>query len=145
MNISSIKPEKALLSILKKNSGRDNTGKVSVRHQGGRQKRFYRHIDFKRDKREISGHILSIEYDPNRSANIALVEYKDKERRYILHPEGLHMGDAVIAGNTDIMKPGNALPLEKIPLGLEIHNIELYPGKGGQIVKSAGSAAVIVA
>lgn len=142
---SNSKPQKSLTVILKKNSGRDNSGQVSVRHQGGRQKRYYRIIDFKRDKIDVSGKVISIEYDPNRTAYIALIEYKDKERRYIIHPEGLKVGDTVKSGKSDKIKPGNAMKLIDIPLGVDIHNIELYPGKGGSMVKSAGSAAQIIA
>lgn len=145
MRFSNTKPEKNLTYILPKKSGRDNTGKVSIRHQGGRQKRFYRMIDFKRDKTGIEGTILRIEYDPNRTANIALIEYTDGERRYVLHAEGMNVGDIITSGVVDNMRPGSALPLSSIPLGVEIHNIELYPGKGGKIVKSAGSSAVLVA
>lgn len=139
------KPQKKLTHILKKHSGRDNTGQVSVRHQGGRQKRYYRVIDFKRDKRDMTATVVGIEYDPNRSANIALLKYEDGEKRYILHPEGLKVGDTVVAGKTDKINPGNAMSIADMPLGVEIHNIEMYPGKGGQVVKSAGSSAVIIA
>lgn len=142
---SRTKPHKPLTVLLKKHSGRDNSGTISVRHQGGRQKRYYRIIDFKRDKRDIEAKVIQIEYDPNRSANIALVEYTDGEKRYILQPSALKVGDTVIAGITDKMTPGNALPLSQLPLGTEIHNVELYPGKGGQIVRSAGSSATIIA
>ena len=142
---SRTKPQKHLTKILKKNSGRDNTGQISVRHQGGRQKRYYRMIDFKRDKRDSEATVLQIEYDPNRTANIALVEYKDGEKRYIIHPDGLKVGDTIITGKTDKIKPGNAMAIADIPLGTVIHNIELYPGKGGQMVKSAGAGATIIA
>src|SRR3989338_2259747 len=145
MHFSNTKPEKKLITILKKRSGRDNTGQISVRHQGGRQKRYYRHIDFKRDKHDIQAKVIDIQYDPNRTANIALVEYEDAEKRYILHPDGLKIGNLIISGKTDNIKPGNSMALADIPLGVEVHNIELYPGKGGQIVKSAGSSAVVVA
>lgn len=145
MSFSNTKPVKNLTTILKKNSGRDSSGKITVRHRGGRQKRYYRAIDIKRDKRDVQGTVVQIEYDPNRTANIALVEYKDGERRYILQPAGLKVGDKVSAGKTDKIKPGNAMALEDIPLGTEIHNIELKPMQGGQIVKSAGSSAVIIA
>jgi large subunit ribosomal protein L2 len=137
-------PEKKLIRILKKHSGRNNQGKVTVRHQGGRQKRYYRIIDFKRDKHDIEATVSKIEYDPNRTAYIALVEYEDKERRYILSPEGLKVGDKITAGEKVEIKTGNALPLRNIPLGVTVHNIELTPGKGGQIVRSAGSFAVLV-
>lgn len=136
---------KKLKIILKKHSGRDNTGQVSVRHQGGRQKRYYRLIDFKRDKKNVEGRVMAIEYDPNRTVNIALVEYKDGEKRYILQPQGLKVGDSVISSDQAEVSPGNAMMLKHIPLGTPIHNIELYPGQGGQMVRSAGSYAEIVA
>lgn len=142
---SRTKPEKSLTKILKKRSGRDRTGQISVRHQGGRQKRYYRMIDFKRDKQNIEGQVIRIEYDPNRTANIALIEYADKERRYIIHPVGLNIGDTVISGDKADIKIGSAKMLKDLPLGTEIHNIELYPGQGGAIVKSAGASAVIAA
>jgi len=145
MKLSGNRPVRSLTTILKKRSGRDNSGQISVRHQGGRQKRLYRTIDFKRDKLNVEGTVLRIEYDPNRSANIALIEYADGDVRYILHPEGLKDGDKVYSGKTDEMKPGYAMALESVPLGVEIHNIELKPGQGGQIVKSAGSSAVVIA
>lgn len=145
LRLSQIEPEKSLIRILPKNSGRDNSGHISVRHQGGRQKRYYRIIDFKRDKKDVEGEIASIEYDPNRNVNIALVKYKDGEKRYILHPEGLKIGDKVMSGEKADLKIGNSLPLKNIPLGIEIHNIELYPGKGGQIIRSAGGSATIIA
>lgn len=135
---------KKLKVILKKHSGRNNQGKITVRHQGGRQKRYYRIIDFKRDKKDIKGKIISIEYDPNRTANIALVEYEDGEKRYILSPEGLKINDEIIAGDNGEIKLGNALPLKNIPIGVGVYNIELYPGKGGQIVRSAGVSATII-
>jgi large subunit ribosomal protein L2 len=138
-------PEKKLIHILKKHSGRDSSGSISVRHQGGRQKRYYRVVDFKRDKRGISAKVLRIEKDPNRNSHIALVEYKDKELRYIIHPKDLKVGDAIIAGENADIKVGNALPLKKIPLGIQVHNIELYPGKGGQMMRGAGSYAVVIA
>lgn len=139
------KPEKKLIEILAKHSGRDTTGQVSVRHQGGRHKRYYRSIDFKRNKVGVSAKVLSIEYDPNRTANIALLLYTDGEKRYILAPNGIKTGDFVYTGKESEIKPGNALPLEALPIGTTIHNIELIPGKGGQIVRSAGSAAVVLA
>lgn len=138
-------PEKKLSVILKKHSGRDASGHVSVRHQGGRQKRYYRIIDFRRDKRDISAKVIGVEYDPGRTAYIALVEYSDGERRYILHPEGVKKDDTVISGKSVEVKVGNALPLRAIPLGTPIHNIELYPGQGGQIIRSAGGYATIIA
>jgi len=131
--------------ILKKNSGRDSAGQVSVRHQGGRHKRFYRVIDFARDKHGIKGKVVSIEYDPNRSADVALIQYEDGEKRYILAPLGLKIGDTVESGEDAEIAVGNALPLEKIPIGTPIHNIELTRGKGGQIVRSAGEQAFVMA
>lgn len=135
---------KKLRIILKKHSGRNNQGKITVRHQGGRQKRYYRIIDFKRDKRDIEGKIITIEYDPNRTANIALVEYTDGEKRYILAPEGLKVGDKIISGENAEIKVGNAIPLRNIPIGINVHNVELYPKRGGQIVKSAGATATVI-
>ncbi len=142
---NSVEPQKNLISILKKHSGRDNSGTVSVRHQGGRQKRFYRAIDFKRDKRNMKAKVIGFEYDPNRNSNLALVEYKDKERRYILHPVGLQVGHEIVAGEKAEIKTGNALPLKNIPLGINAHNIELYPGKGGQMMRGAGTYATVIA
>lgn len=137
--------EKRLRRILLKHSGRNHTGQVTVRHQGGREKRFLRLIDFKRDKREIPAKVTALEYDPNRTANVALLSYADGEKRYILAPEGLKVGDTLITGEKAELNPGNALPLAKIPVGMPIHNLELRPGKGGQIIRSAGSAAIIQA
>ncbi|MBI2066295.1 50S ribosomal protein L2 [Candidatus Woesebacteria bacterium] len=131
-----------LVRILKKNSGR-SSGKVTVRHQGGRAKRFLRDIDFGRDKKDVWGRVESIEYDPNRSAEIALIFYEDGEKRYILAPNALKVGDKIISSEVAPIEPGNALPLDKIPAGTAIHNIEIRPGKGGQLVKSAGSAATV--
>lgn len=141
----SSKPHKGLIEILKKHSGRNNSGKVTVRHQGGRQKRYYRIIDFKRNKRDIEGIVQTIEYDPNRNAHIALINYADGEKRYILHPNTLKVNDVVSAGETVDVKVGNALPLRNIPLGIEVHNIELYPGMGGQMIRGAGGAGVVIA
>jgi len=137
-------PRSLKIDIVKE-QGRDAEGKVSVRHRGGGSKRFLRKIDFKRDKKDIVGKVEEIQYDPNRNVNIALVLYKDGERRYILAPEGLKVGDEVLAAENAEIKPGNALPLRNIPLGVPIHNLELIPGKGGQIVRGAGSMAVILA
>lgn len=137
-------PEKRLTHILPKKSGRNNQGIVTVRHQGGRQKRYLRTIDFKRDKLNIPARVSSIEYDPNRTANIALLNYSDGEKRYILHPEGLKIGDKIIASLEADIKPGNALPLNKIPIGTMVHNIELVKGRGGQLIRSAGSYATIL-
>ncbi len=139
------RPEASLTEVLKKNSGRNSYGRITVRHKGGGNRRKYRVIDFKRSKLDMEGKVLRLEYDPNRSAYIALVEYTDGERRYILAPLGLKAGDTVIASAAADIKPGNALPLEKIPVGTVIHNIELYPGKGAQLVRSAGAAAQLMA
>jgi len=140
-----VKPEKSLVEVLKKNAGRNSYGRITVRHQGGGNRQKYRVIDFKRSKREMTAKVLRLEYDPNRSAFIALVEYEDGERRYILAPVGLSVGDAVQASAAADIKPGNALPLANIPVGTVIHNIELYPGKGAQLVRSAGVAAQLMA
>ena len=140
-----VRPEKSLTEVLKKNAGRNSYGHITVRHQGGGNRQKYRIIDFKRDKREVEGKVLRLEYDPNRSAYIALVEYADGERRYILAPVGLGAGDAVMASAAADIKPGNALPMANIPVGTVIHNIELYPGKGAQLVRSAGVAAQLMA
>ena len=138
-------PEKSLLEVKKKNGGRNNYGRITVRHHGGGNRQKYRVIDFKRDKRDVEAKVLRLEYDPNRSAYIALVEYPDSERRYILAPVGLSVGDAIIAGEGADIKPGNSLPLANIPMGTVIHNIEMYPGKGAQLVRSAGNAAQLMA
>lgn len=131
-----------LKKILAKKSGRSN-GKVTVRHQGGRHKRFLREIDYKRDKKDVVGKVVSIEYDPNRNANIALISYTDGDKRYIIAPEALRVGASVTASEFASLEPGNALPLGKIPAGTQVHNIEIRPGKGGQMVRGAGSAAVV--
>jgi large subunit ribosomal protein L2 len=138
-------PEKKLVSMLKKHSGRDNSGQISVRHQGGRQKRYYRQIDFLRDKKDIEGKVIDIERDPNRNCHIALIEYKDGERRYILHPKDLKIGDVIVSGDNAEIKIGNALPLKNIPLGIQVHNVEMYKGRGGQMVRSAGTYAMVIA
>ncbi|UOO37829.1 50S ribosomal protein L2 [Oscillospiraceae bacterium CM] len=138
------KPERKLVEPLKKHAGRNSYGHITVRHQGGGNRRKYRIIDFKRDKAE-AGTVLRLEYDPNRTANIALVQYPDGERRYILAPVGLGTGDTVAASAAADIKPGNALPISAIPVGTVIHNIELYPGKGAQLVRSAGTAAQLMA
>ncbi|MGQ9488233.1 MAG: 50S ribosomal protein L2 [Armatimonadota bacterium] len=138
-------PEKSLLAPLKKSGGRNNQGRTTVRFRGGGNKRRYRIIDFKRDKIGVPGKVVGIEYDPNRSARIALIQYADGEKRYILCPEGLKVGNPILSGEDADIKPGNALPLRAIPLGTMIHNIELVPGKGGQLVRSAGVAAQLVA
>ncbi|MBI2641244.1 50S ribosomal protein L2 [Candidatus Roizmanbacteria bacterium] len=138
-------PKKSLTVILKKHSGRDSSGQVSVRHQGARHKRFYRFIDFKRDKRSSEGKVIGIEYDPNRNVPIALIQYPDGDKRYILQPKDLKVGGTVVASEKAEIKPGNALPLKNIPLGIQVHNVELYPGKGGQLLRGAGTYAVLVA
>lgn len=139
------KPEAGLTEALKSNAGRNSYGRITVRHRGGGVKRKYRVIDFKRDKADMSATVLRLEYDPNRSANIALVEYEDGERRYILAPVGMKAGDKVLASDKADIKPGNTLPISLIPVGTFIHNIELYPGKGAQLVRSAGAAAQLMA
>jgi len=144
-SITRKKPEKSLLLPLNKNAGRSNQGRITVRHRGGGAKRRLRIIDFKRDKFDIPGKVASIEYDPNRSANIALIKYVDGEKRYILAPVGLRVGDSISSGKGADIKPGNALPLKLIPLGTAVHNIELNRGKGGQIVRSAGTSAQVMA
>ena len=139
------KPEKSLVVVKKKNSGRNSYGRITVRHKGGGNRQKYRIIDFKRNKLDMEATVLRLEYDPNRSAFIALVQYEDGEKRYILAPVGLTAGDKIIASTTADIKLGNALPLQNIPVGTVIHNIELYPGKGGQLVRSAGVAAQLMA
>ena len=139
------RPEKSLTEVMKKTAGRNSYGRITVRHHGGGNKRKYRIIDFKRNKLDMPAKVLRLEYDPNRSANIALVEYEDGERRYILAPVGLGAGDTVVAGAAADIKPGNTLPIANIPVGTVIHNIELYPGKGAQLVRSAGVAAQLMA
>src|SRR5687767_4526264 len=143
--ITTNEPHKPLVEPLHRSGGRNNHGELTSWWRGGGHKRLYRIIDFKRDKKDIPGKVATIEYDPNRSARIALITYADGEKRYILQPLGLKVGDAVIAGdNVDIL-PGNALPLKNIPLGTMLHNVELKPGKGGQIARSAGSSVQLVA
>lgn len=137
--------EKSLVKYLPSSGGRNNQGRITIRHRGGGHKRLYRIIDFKRDKLGIEAKVVTIEYDPNRSANIALLYYKDGEKRYILAPLGLKVGDVICAGEDVDIKPGNALPLYAIPLGTNIHNIELRKGKGGQLVRGAGAAAQLMA
>ena len=143
--ITKKEPEKSLLAPLKKNSGRNSYGRITVRHQGGGAKQKYRIIDFKRDKDGIKAKVSAIEYDPNRSANIALLTYLDGEKRYIIAPEGLKVGDVVESGENADIKPGNALPIKNIPVGTVIHNIELKPGKGAQLVRAAGISAQLMA
>ncbi len=142
--ITTSKPEKSLLAPLKKEGGRNNQGKITVRHQAGGAKRKYRVIDFKRNKDGILGKVASIEYDPNRSANIALINYLDGEKRYILAPKGLQVGAFVESGDAVDIVIGNAMPIKNIPVGSVIHNIELYPGKGGQLIRAAGTSAQIL-
>ena len=137
-------PEKSLLVTIKKNSGRNNQGNITVRHQGGGVKRKYRIIDFKRNKLNVPGTVASIEYDPNRTANIALINYADGEKRYIIAPKGLEVGATIESGENADIKVGNALPIMSIPVGTMIHNIELRPGKGGELARSAGSSAQIL-
>lgn len=139
------KPERSLLEPLSKKAGRNNMGRISVRHRGGGQKRFYRVIDFKRDKDGIPAKVATLEYDPNRSANIALLHYADGEKRYILAPLGLKVGATLVSGVDVDIKPGNTLPLKNIPTGTLLHNIELNPGRGGQMVRSAGGVAQLMA
>jgi large subunit ribosomal protein L2 len=138
-------PEKSLLEPLKKSGGRDNHGHIAMRRRGGGHKRMYRVIDFKRNKMGQPAVVKEIEYDPNRTARIALVEYADGEKRYILHPKGLAVGDTVVSGPGSDVRTGNALPLGEVPLGTSVHNIELVPGKGGQVARSAGMSAEVVA
>ena len=139
------KPERSLIEVRKKNSGRNSYGRITVRHKGGGNRRKYRVIDFKRDKVDMPASVLRLEYDPNRSAFIALVQYEDGEKRYILAPVGIGAGDSVVSSATADIKPGNCLPLENIPVGTVIHNIELYPGRGAQFVRAAGVAAQLMA
>ena len=142
--LTKVKPEKSLLMTLKKNGGRNNQGRITVRHQGGGEKRKYRVIDFKRDKDGIVGTVASIEYDPNRTSNIALINYADGEKRYIIAPKGLKVGDKIESGENADIKVGNNLPLANIPEGTVVHNVELKAGKGGQLARSAGSSVQIL-
>ena len=142
--ITTSTPEKSLVVTLKKNGGRNNQGRITVRHHGGGEKRKYRLIDFKRDKRDVPGKVATIEYDPNRSANIALINYKDGEKRYIIAPKGLTVGMEIMAGENADIKIGNSLPVINMPVGTVIHNIELKPGKGGELARSAGASAQIL-
>ena len=143
--LSKVEPERSLLEPMKKKSGRNNTGRITVRHHGGGNRTKYRVIDFKRDKVDVPATVKTLEYDPNRSAHIALLEYEDGEKRYIIAPEGLKVGDTVMSGANADIKPGNCLPFANIPVGTIIHNIELYPGKGAQLVRSAGNMAQLMA
>ena len=143
--LTKIAPEKSLLVSNHRAKGRNNQGRITIRHKGGGHKRRYRLIDFKRNKFDIQGKVISIEYDPNRNANISLIAYEDGEKRYILHPETLKVGDFVTAGKNTTIQIGNSLPLDSIPLGTDVHNVELLPGRGGQLVRSAGTSAKILA
>ena len=143
--LNKVAPERSLLEPMKKHSGRNNTGRITVRHQGGGNRTKYRVIDFKRQKTDIPATVKTLEYDPNRSAFIALVEYTDGVKNYIIAPDGLKVGDVVISGKGADIKPGNCLPFENIPVGTIIHNIELYPGRGAQLVRSAGNMAQLMA
>lgn len=143
--LSKVAPEKSLLSVVKAHSGRNNTGKITVRHRGGANRKKYRIIDFKRNRFDLPARVLTLEYDPNRSAFIALVQYEDGVKSYIIAPNGLKVGDTVMSGQTADIKAGNALPLLNIPVGTFIHNVELYPGKGAQLARSAGVMAQLMA
>ena len=143
--LSKVAPEKSLLTTLKKSAGRNSYGRITVRHRGGGNRKKYRVIDFKRNKLGVEATVKTLEYDPNRSANIALIEYTDGEKAYILAPVGLNIGDKVISGENADIKPGNAMPLSAIPVGTFVHNVELYPGKGGQLARAAGNAAQLMA
>ena len=143
--LSKVEPEKSLLAPLKKNSGRNSYGRITVRHRGGGNRRKYRIIDFKRQKFDVPGKVMTLEYDPNRSAFIALVQYEDGEKAYIIAPEGLKVGDTVVSGANADIKIGNALPLSAIPTGTFIHNVELYPGRGAQFARAAGNMAQLMA
>jgi len=143
--VSKKRPEKSLVVANHRAKGRNNKGRITIRHKGGGHKRLYRLIDFRRNKYNIAGNVTAIEYDPNRNANIALITYTDGEKRYILHPENLALNEVILSGKNVEIKVGNAMPLENIPLGIDVHNVELFPGKGGQIIRTAGSSAKILA
>ena len=143
--LSKVEPEKSLTTSNHRAKGRNNKGRITIRHKGGGHKRLYRLIDFKRNKYNIDGKVMSIEYDPNRNAFISLIQYEDGEKRYILHPENLKVGDVISAGDESAIKAGNSLQLDKIPLGTDVHNVELFPGKGGQLIRAAGTSAKILA
>ena len=143
--LSKVSPERSLLEPMKNTAGRNNEGRITVRHHGGGNRTKYRVIDFKRNKLDIPAQVLSLEYDPNRTAFIALIQYEDGVKSYIIAPDGLKVGDTVMNGENADIKPGNALPINNIPVGTVIHNIELYPGKGGQLVRSAGNFAQLIA
>ena len=143
--LTKVEPEKSLTVANQRAKGRNNQGRITIRHKGGGHKRRYRLIDFKRNKYDVEGKVVSIEYDPNRNANISLINYTDGEKRYILHPETLKVGDLIASGKNVPIQIGNALPLDLIPLGTGVHNVELFPGKGGQLVRAAGTSAKILA
>lgn len=143
--LSKVAPERSLLEPLKNNSGRNSYGRITVRHRGGANRRKYRVIDFKRSKFNVTAEVATIEYDPNRSAHIALIKYEDGEKSYILAPVGMKVGDKIMAGPDADIKPGNALPLVNVPTGTLVHNVELYPGRGGQLARAAGNAAQLMA
>ena len=143
--LSKVEPEKSLTTSNHRAKGRNNKGRITIRHKGGGHKRLYRLIDFKRNKYDVDGKVMSIEYDPNRNAFISLIQYEDGEKRYILHPENLKVGDIISAGTNSSITTGNSLPLDKIPLGTDVHNVELFPGKGGQLIRAAGTSAKILA
>ena len=144
-SLSKNKPEKSLLVTIHRSKGRNNQGRITTRHTGGGHKKRYRLIDFKRNKYNIPGKVVSIEYDPNRNTNIALISYEDGEKRYILHPENLKINDIISSSKSSTITVGNALPLDNIPLGTDVHNVELTPGKGGQLIRAAGTSAKILA
>ena len=144
-SLSKIKPERTLIVTKHCAKGRNNQGRITIRHRGGGHKKQYRIIDFKRNKNNILGTVFSIEYDPNRNVNISLIHYTDGEKRYILHPNLLNIGDSIISSKDANITPGNTLPLKKIPLGTLIHNLELFPGKGGQLIRAAGNSGKIIA
>ncbi|MEP7293654.1 MAG: 50S ribosomal protein L2, partial [Chloroflexota bacterium] len=143
--ITTSRPQRSLTEAVRKHGGRNNTGRITVRHRGGGHKRRYRIIDFKRDKFDVTAQVISVEYDPNRSARIALLEYEDGERRYIIAPLGVKVGDKIANGERAEIRPGNALHIRDIPVGTQIHNIELLPGEGGQMARSAGVSAQLLA
>jgi large subunit ribosomal protein L2 len=144
-SLSKNKPEKSLLVTIHRSKGRNNQGRITTRHKGGGHKKRYRLIDFKRNKYNIPGKVVSIEYDPNRNTNIALINYEDGEKRYILQPENLKINDIILSSKSAAITIGNALPLDSIPLGTDVHNVELTPGKGGQLIRAAGTSAKILA
>ena len=143
--LSKVEPEKSLVVANHRANGRNNQGRITIRHKGGGHKRKYRLIDFKRNKFDVQGKVMSIEYDPNRNAFISLINYEDGEKRYILHPENLKVGDMISSGKNSPIVIGNSLPLDSIPLGTDVHNVELFPGKGGQLIRSAGTSAKVLA